>query len=104
MIPFAAPGHPAPRPKTRPGAGNAGQRATPRRTPSARSSNLATTVPRPTPAIARPSIGTLWLLRGILAALPLALALFYLSSDLARDCRLGFPLDGPYIHFHLALN
>src|SRR5436309_4914709 len=104
MIPFAAPGHPAPRPKTRPGAGNAGQRATPRRTPSARSSNLATTVPRATPAIARPSIGTLWLLRGILAAIPVALALFYLSSELAREGRLGFPMDDPYIHFQFARN
>src|SRR5438093_2333742 len=104
MIPFAAPGHPAPRPKTRPGAGNARQRATPRHTPSARSSNLATTVPRATPAIARPSTGTLWLLRGILAAIPVALALFYLSSELAREGRLGFPMDDPYIHFQFARN
>jgi len=33
-----------------------------------------------------------------------ALALFYLSSELAREGRLGFPMDDPYIHFQFARN
>src|SRR5437870_12103606 len=100
MLPFAAPGHPAPRPRPTPSARTATQRPTPQRAAPARSGTARTILP-PTP---RPGIGTLWLLRAVLAAVPVALGASYLSTEFAREGQLGFPMDDPYIHFQFARN
>jgi arabinofuranosyltransferase len=45
-----------------------------------------------------------WALRAALVAAPATLAVWYLGAELARQGRLGFPLDDPYIHLVYARN
>ena len=64
----------------------------------------AAAAPRPKRPSAGPPAWSPWLVRAILFALPIAMAMSWHQSQLARNGETGFPMDDPYIHFQFARN